>query len=127
MRLVDELYEIGQGVDTIPTNLKWRLMIVGPSPRNRLDSAQKSTAVASDTSLNRRHSGHRRAPSVFMAILARDLVNAGMHAMAERDRLLDIGAWRPRPLRKGDRHNSAQEQEQRNRDQYTVHRFSGRR
>src|SRR5215469_1501086 len=117
MRLVHELHEIRQRVYPIPANLERRLMSVGPSLSNRLNPAEQSTAVASDTSLYRRGARRRRLPRILVAILARDFIDTCMHTMTKRDRLFDIGTRRPRPLRKGDRGNSAHKQEQRYRDQ----------
>lgn len=117
MWLVDELHEIRQRVDPIPANLEWRLLAVGPGPCNRLNPAEQGAPMASDAALDRRNSCIRRPPSVLVAVLAGDFVDACMHAMAERDWLFDIRTRSPRPLRKGDGDDSARKQEQRERDQ----------
>jgi hypothetical protein len=117
MRFVHELDEVRQRINPIPPNLEGRLMVIGPRPRNRLNAAEQSAAMAPDTSLDRGDSRHRRPPRVFVAVLARDFVNPCMHTVAEGDRLLDVGTRRPRPLRKGDRDKAARKQEQRDRDQ----------
>ena len=117
MRLVDEPDEIRQRVHPVPANLEWWLTIVGPSTSNRLDPAEQGAAMASDTSFDGRNSGHFREPRIFVAVLAGDFVDACMNTMTEGNRLVDIGARRPRPLRKGDRDHSAREQEQCDRDQ----------
>src|SRR5215469_15934831 len=113
VRLVNELHEIGQRVDTVPASFEWRLVVVGPGPGDRVNSTEQGAAVASNTPLNWRNSGHGRSPRVLMAVLAGDFVNPSMHAMAERDRLLDIGTRRPGSLGKGYCNYSTCKQEQR--------------
>jgi hypothetical protein len=54
--LVDELNEIRQSVDSIPTNLEWRLLVVSPSPRNRRNPSEQRAPVASDAALDGRNS-----------------------------------------------------------------------
>jgi hypothetical protein len=61
-----------------------------------------------------------------MAVLARDLVDSCVYAMAERYRLNDVGARSPRPLRQAYSGDSAHEQEQRDGNQYAVHRLKFR-
>jgi len=117
MRLVYELHEIRQRVDPIPANLERRLMGIGPSLGSWFNPAEQRTAMASDTSLYRRGARGRRLPRILMAVLARNFVDAGMHTMAEGDRLFDIGTRRPWPLGKRDCSNSARKQEQCERDQ----------
>jgi hypothetical protein len=111
MRLVNEFHKIGQYVDTIPANFEWRLMVISPSPGDRLDTAQQGATMAPNASLYRGNARHRRPSSVLMAILAGDLVDAGMDTMAEGNRLVDIGTGRPWPLGESDRSNSAGKQE----------------
>ncbi len=53
MRFVYELDKIGQRINSIPSNLEGRLMVIGPRPRNRLKSAEQGAAMAADTSLDR--------------------------------------------------------------------------
>src|SRR5216684_8100898 len=98
VRFMDETYEIRQRVDPVPANFEWRLGIVGPWPRHRLDPAEKRAPVAPDATLNRRHARGLGTPRIFMAVLARNLVDTRMHTMAEGDRLFDIHAGRPRTL-----------------------------
>ena len=56
-----------------------------------------------------------------MAVLAGNLVDPGVDAMAERDRLLDIATRRPRPLRKCDHAHPARQTSAGHRNQYAVH------
>lgn len=56
VRLVDELNEIRQSVDPIPTNLERWLLVVGPSPSNRRNPSEQRAPVASDTALDGRNS-----------------------------------------------------------------------
>ena len=53
MGFVYKLDKIGQRINSIPSNLEGWLMVIGPRPRNRLNSSKQSAAMASDTSLNR--------------------------------------------------------------------------
>jgi len=117
MRLVHELHKIGQRVDSIPANLEWRLMGIGPGLSSRFNPAEQSTAMASDTSRYRRGTRRRRPSCILVAVLARNFVDTCMHTMAEGDRLFDIRTRRPRSLRKRDRGNSARKQKQREEDQ----------
>jgi hypothetical protein len=122
MRFVHELDEVRQHIDPIPPNLERRLMVIGPCSGNRPNTAEQGAAMAPDTTLDRWHAGGLGPARILVAILARNFVNACMHTMAKGERLLDVGTRRPRPLRKGDRGNAGRKQEQRNRNQYAVHR-----
>ena len=122
MRFVNEFHEIGQRVHSVPADLKGRLMVIGPGTRNRLNSAQQRTTVASDASFDWWNSRHRRSTRILVAVLAGNFVNSCMHTMAERDRLIDIATRCPWPLRKCHRGNSASEQKHRDRNQHAIHR-----
>src|SRR5712692_8184224 len=121
MWFVHEFYEIGQRVNAIPPNFEGRLMVIGPRLSDRLDSAEQATAMTTDAACYRRYSGGGRSASIFMAILAGNLVDAGVHSMAERDGLLDVRTRRPGTLRKRHRRRTAEKQEQGHRDQDAVH------
>jgi hypothetical protein len=56
-----------------------------------------------------------------MAVLARNFVDAGMHSMAERYRLNDVGPGSPRPLRQGDDGATHDEHQEGQREDYPVH------
>src|SRR5437870_4838819 len=90
MGFMHEFHEVGQGIDPIPANLERWLMVIGPRLRDRLDSAEQSAAVTADTARHRRHPGGGRPAGVLMAVLAGNLVDAGMDAMAEWNGLLDV-------------------------------------
>src|SRR5581483_1627005 len=120
MRAMGETHEIGQGIDPVPANLKRRLGIVGPRPSYRQQAASLLAAVASHAALDGRRARGLRAPRVLMAVLAGDLVDAGVDAVAERDRLVDVVARRPRPLGKSDHAEPADEHQQRQREQGAV-------
>jgi len=124
MRFVHEAHEIGKCIDAIPANLENWLGVVGPRPRYRLNPAEECAAMTADAALNWRNSGIGRPPRVLVAVLAGDFINAGMDAMAERNRLLDAFTGRPRPFRKRNHDNSTHEKEQRNGNQYAVHRLN---
>jgi hypothetical protein len=61
-----------------------------------------------------------------MAVFARNLVDTGMHPMAERNRLRHINSGRPGTLGESHRAYTAHEQEQGDRNQNSVHRFKFR-
>lgn len=122
MRLMHEFHEIGQGIHTIPSNLEWWLMIIRPWLRDGLDSAEQPIAMASDATLDRRHSGCLRAARVLVTVLTGNFIDSGMNAMAEGNGLCYVHAWRPRPLREADDSDSGDKEEQRNWNQNAVYR-----
>ena len=104
MRPMREAHEVRQRVNAIPLDLERGRRVVRPRPRHRLDAAAgNSVAMASDASRDRWNTRFGRSARILMAVLAGNLVHAGMDAMAEWDRLDDIGTRRPRPLRQRDR------------------------
>ncbi len=98
VRAMRESYEVRQRVNAVPSNLERRLLMVAPSPRDRIDSTGNPAAVASNASLNRRHTRSFGAPGVLVTILAGNFVDAGVDAMAERNWLDHVGAWGPGAL-----------------------------
>ena len=104
MRPMGKAHEIGQRVHAVPLDLERRL-------------ACRPSTAASPAGFHRRRSRcrgirriarpagsprSRRAARVCMTVLAGNFVDSGMHAMAERYRLYDVVARRPRPLGKSD-------------------------
>ena len=116
VRFMDETDEIRERVDPVPANLEGRLGVVGPWARHRLDPAENRAPMAPDAALNRGHARGLGAPRIFMAVLARNLVDPRMHTMAEGYRLFDIHAGSPRTLREGHHDDTADEQKQGDRD-----------
>ena len=121
VRPMRKTHEIRQRVDAVPSNLERRLGIIGPWPRHRLDAADESRAMASDASRDGRNTRALRAARILVAVLTRNLVDAGVDAMAEGNRLFDIGARRPRTLGKGQRAESEDQQDNSKREQGPVH------
>src|SRR5579884_3630236 len=121
MRLMREAYEVGQRVHPVPADLKGRLRVVGPGPCHRLEPAGQRVALASHAALHRRHARGLRTARILVAVLARDLVDPGVDAMAERDGLLDVLARSPRPLREGKHRQTAEKRRQGDGYQYPVH------
>ena len=125
MRPMREPDEIRKGIDSVPANLERWLAVIGPCARHGLDTragrAGNLVAVASDASRNRRDAGLRRAGRKVVAILAGNLVNAGMNPMTERYRLFNVGPRRPRALGKGECAEAADQQEQGKREHDSVH------
>jgi len=105
-----EANEIRQRVHPVPSNLEWRLLLIGPRTRDRRDSTGESGAMTSDASRDRRNSRGLRASRILVTILARNFIDAGVDAMAKRDRLLDISTRRPWALRKSDGGESEDQQ-----------------
>jgi hypothetical protein len=102
MRAMGEADEVGHRVYAVPLNFERRLRVIGPRSRHRLDTitaAGNFVTVASDASRDRGNPRLRRSASISMAVLTWDLVDSGMDSMAERDRLDDVRARRPRALR----------------------------
>ncbi len=87
--------------------------MVRPRAGDRLKASKQTVAMAANAALYRRGTGVVRAPGVFVAVLTRDAVDACMDSVAERNRLFDIGAGRPWPLRKGQDAKAAHHQERR--------------
>src|SRR5262249_50695209 len=105
---MSELYEIGQSVDSVPSDLDGGLAVIGPRARDRLDTAGDAATVASDAFCHRRYASVVRAPCVFVAVLAGNLVDARVHSMAEGDGLNHVGARQPRTPRQCDRCQAAE-------------------
>src|SRR5665213_1162213 len=95
MGFMNEAHKIRKRINAIPANFERRLLLVGPWPRDRFDTAEQCTAVTADASFDRRHARIGRASRVLVAVLARNLIDSGVHPMAERDRLLDVGSCCP--------------------------------
>jgi hypothetical protein len=122
MRPMREADEVGQRVHAVPLNFERRLRVIGPSTRHRLDSAAgNSVAVASDASCDRWNARLRRPARVSMAVLTWNLVDPGVDSMTERDRLNDICARRPWPLRERNGGAAEHEQKQGKRKHYAIH------
>ena len=122
MRPMREAHEVGQRVHAIPLDLERSRRVVRPRPSHRLDAAAGySVAVASHAPRDRWNSGFGRSARIGMAVLAGDLVHAGMDAMAEWDRLDDIRTRRPGPLRQRDRSSAEDEHRDSKQQQYPVH------
>ena len=121
MRAMRELYEVRQGVHPVPSNLERGLIVIAPRAGDRLNSAGDSAAMASDASRDRRHARVLRAARILVAVLAGNLVDAGVNAMAERHRLDNVGARRPRAFRDGNSAGSKDKQDSRKRKKYPVH------
>jgi len=99
MRVMREADEVGERVHPVPLDFERRLRVVGPWTSDRLDSTfGDSVAVASNASRDRWNARLRRSRRVRMAVLTWDLVDPGVDAMTERDRLNDVCACRPWPL-----------------------------
>jgi hypothetical protein len=111
VRLMRKAHEIRQRIDAIPSNLEWRLRVIRPWARDGLDAPDEGSAVASYASRDRRNAGGLRAPCIFMTVLTGNLVDAGVDPMTERDRLFDIGARSPWALRKRQRAESEDQQD----------------
>ena len=110
VRAMREANEIRQRVHPVPSNLEWRLLLIGPWTRDRRDSTAEPGAMTSDASRNRRNSRGLRAARVLMTILTGNFIDAGVDSMAKRDRLLDIGTRRPWTLGKCDGGKSEDQQ-----------------
>src|SRR5271163_4334598 len=78
-------HEVGQRIDPVPANFEIGLRGIGPRTGHRQQPAVLLAAMASHAALHRGHTRARRAPRVLMAILAGDLVDPGVDAMAEGD------------------------------------------
>ena len=121
MRPMGEAHEVRQGVHAVPSHLEGGLRIVGPRTRHRLDTAHQPRAMTSDASRDRRDTGTLGPARILVAILAGNLVDARVNPMAEGNRLLNIGARRPRTLGKSQRAESEDQQDNRERKQGPVH------
>lgn len=121
MGAMGELDEVRQRVNAVPLNLERRLFPVGPCARDRLDTARRAAPVTPHASRNRRDPRGLRTARVFVAILARDLVDAGVDPMTERDGLDHVGARQPGALRNSDGGDSAKQEDGRKRQKYPVH------
>src|SRR5271163_645678 len=110
VRLMRKAYEVRQRVDAVPLNLEGRRLVVHPGACDRLDAAHQRSPMASDAFRNRRRARSLRAARILMAVLAGNLINAGVDAMAERDGLLDIRARGPGALGKRQRAESEDQQ-----------------
>jgi hypothetical protein len=121
MRAMRKLYEIGQRIDPVPSNLERRLRMIVPRPCDRLDSAHDSAAMTSHAALDRRYAGVLGTARVLMAVLAGNLVDPGMNPMAERYRLDHVHPRQPRTLGKGDYGRACNQQDGRQGQEYPVH------
>src|SRR5271168_4468570 len=122
MRTMREAHEVRQRVHAIPLNLERRRRVVRPGPRHRRDSpAGDSVAMASDASRDRGNPRLGRPAGVGMAVLAGDFVHAGVYPMAEGNRLYDVVARRPRPLRQPDGCPAEDEGQHSKQQHYPVH------
>jgi hypothetical protein len=110
MRLMREAHEVRQRVNAIPLDLEWRLGVIGPWSGDRLDATHDRRAVASDASRYRWNTGALRTSRILVAVLTGNLIDAGVDAMTERDRLFDIGARSPWALGKSERAESEDQQ-----------------
>ena len=120
MRTMGEAYEVGQRVDPVPANFEIGLRGIGPGTSHRQQSAVLLAAVASHAALHGRHARGRGTPRVLVAILAGNLIDPGVNAMAKGDGLLNVVARSPRPLRESDHGDPAGEHHQRQREQSAV-------
>ena len=111
VRLMREAHEIRQRVNTIPLDLEGRPRVISPCTRDRLNAADKRSAVASHAFGDRRRTRGLRTSRILMTVLTGNLVVAGVDAMTEGDRLFDIGARRPWALRKCQRAESEDQQD----------------
>ena len=107
-----EAHEIGQRVDPVPANFEIGLRGIGPGTRHRHNPpifwlpwhpTQRCTGGTPEV---------ERTPRILVAILAGNLVDPGVNAMAEGDRLLNVVARSPRPLRESDHGHPAREHHQ---------------
>jgi hypothetical protein len=122
MGFVHELYKVGQFIDSIPADFERRLMIIRPRLGYRLDTAEQSIAMTTDAAFYGWHSRRLRAACIFVAVLTGNFIDSRMNPMAEGNRLCNVIARRPRPLREADHRDSGKKQEQRNWNQNAVHR-----
>src|SRR6266851_4630120 len=122
MRLMREAHEIGQRIHSIPFNLERRASVIGPGTSHGLNSsAGNSTAVASDASRDCRDARFGRTAGIGMTVLAWNFVHARMDAVAERNRLDDIGARQPWTFGYADCREPQDEQQECERQHYAVH------
>jgi hypothetical protein len=99
VRLMREANEVRERVHPVPSDLEGRLLLFGPWTRDGLNPAHQAGAMTSDTSRDRRCAGGLRSSCILMTVLAGNFVDAGVDAMTKRNRLFDIAARRPWPLR----------------------------
>jgi hypothetical protein len=122
VRPMREADEVGHRVDAVPLDFERRLRVIGPRTRHRLDTASRSVVtVASDASRDCGNPRLRRPARVRMTVLTWDLVDPGVDSVTERDRLNDVRARRPWPLRERNHRASKHEQEQGKRKHYAIH------
>jgi hypothetical protein len=121
VRLMREANEIGKRVNAIPLDLEWRPLVVSPWTRHRLDAADHTGAVTSDASRDWWSASGLRSSRILVAVLTRNLIDAGVNAMTERNRLLHIGSGSPRTLRKSEGAESDDQQCDRQGQQRPVH------
>jgi hypothetical protein len=127
VRPMREANEVGHRVHAVPMDFERRLRVIGPRTRHRLDPAGRSVVtVASHASRDRGNPGLRRPARVCMAVLTWDLVDPRVDSMTERDRLDDICARCPWPLRERNHCASEHEQEQGKRKHYAIHAHDNR-
>src|SRR5712672_3335048 len=122
MRVMREADEVGERVHAVPLDFERRLRVVGPWTSDWLDSTfGDSVAVASNASRDRGNARLRRSRRVGMAVLTWDLVDPGVDAMTERDRLNGVCTRRPWPFGERDHSAPEDEQEQGKRKHYAIH------
>jgi hypothetical protein len=110
VRAMCELHEVGQGINTVPADFEGRLAVIVPGTSDGLDAAHRPTPVASDAARDRRYTGVVGSPRVLVTVLTGNLVYPGVDPMTEWNRLDHVVSWQPRPLRKCDDADSAEQQ-----------------
>ena len=119
-----EVDEVRQGVNALPGDLPRELSRVAPRLGHRGEAALPPTHlhVAAKAPPDGRNAGGLGSPRVLVAVLARDVIHARVHPMAEGNRLHHVGARRPRVL--GEAGDDRSREQQRNDDwqDESVHR-----
>jgi len=89
-------------------NLERLLDVYRPRRRHRLQSSSNGSgiAVTAHASLNWWNARRLRAASILVAVLAGYFLEPGVNSMAKRNRLYNVGARRPWPLRYRDSHDA---------------------
>ncbi len=121
MGLMGEANEVRKRVDAVPLDLERRPLLIGPRTRHRLDATDQTRAMTSDASRDRWNARGLRPSRILMTVLTGNVIDAGVNAMTERNRLLDIGARRPRPLGNSQGAESDDQQCDRQGQQRPVH------
>ena len=110
VRAMRELHEVGQGINTLPADFEGRLAVIVPGTSDGLDAAHRPAPVASNAARDRRYTGVVGSPRVLVAVLTGNLVYPGVDPMTEWHRLDHVVSWQPRPLRKCDNADSAEQE-----------------